>query len=215
MTSILQEAETRFIDSLRARYEADGFTFTAHPDRGDLPDFLGGYRPDALARKSGQNIVIEVKGRSGLADPRLQEIRRLFDGRPDWRLHVAVMGTDPLASVAIAGVEPAAIRAAVKEADALLAQGHRRAAFILAWSFLEAALRARGRAEVGRALSPGSVIQSLAMNGLIEADRERRLRDLIDLRNRIVHGDVEADPTTDEVELVLRTIDLVLEAEET
>ncbi|WP_407521208.1 HepT-like ribonuclease domain-containing protein [Methylobacterium oryzisoli] len=213
MTSTWQDSEARFLDGLRTRYEADGFTFTAHPERGDLPDFLGGYMPDALARRPGQNIVIEVKGRSGLADPRLQEIRRLFDGRPDWRFHLAVMGADPSASMEIARVAPAAVRGAVEDADALLAQGHRRAAFVLAWSLLEAALRARSRDNPGAALSPGAVVQSLAMNGLIEADRERSLRNLIGLRNRIVHGDVEADPAPDAVDLVLRSVDHVLEAD--
>ena len=90
-------------------------------------------------------------------------------------------------------------------------QGHFRAAFVLAWSLLEASLRTID----GLATNPGRVdtlVQTLAMQGYIEPQTERRIRTLIDLRHRIVHGDLMAEPSAMDVEAVLSAIDETLSA---
>lgn len=48
------------------------------------------------------------------------------------------------------------------------------------------------------------------MDGLIDPDAENRLRGLVDLRNRIVHGDLIAEPGPSDVELVLAAVDMAL-----
>lgn len=207
-----QEAETRFIESLRARFEDEGFTFTAHPMAEQLPDFLGSYVPDALAQKPGHNVVIEVKRQQTRSvEYALRDIRRLFEGRSDWQFHVVFMGADdPLQSVTIPTSAPTAIRSRMSEVRALITQGHRRPAFVMAWSMLEAALRALDGEVGSRPRTPGTVVQTLAANGCIEPDTERRMRALIDLRNRIVHGDLVAEPETADIELVLTAIEETL-----
>ncbi|MEO5372877.1 MAG: DUF86 domain-containing protein [Alphaproteobacteria bacterium] len=209
-----QEAETEFIEGLRARYEDEGFTFTAHPEAAQLPDFLGSYAPDALAQKPGHNIVIEVKNRQSLSTERtLGRIRQLFKGRPDWQFHVVFMGAnDPLQSMTIPTSAPVTISNHMNEIRALTAQGHPRPAFIMAWSILEAALRTLGGEAGSRPHTLGTVVQELAMNGYIEPDMERRLRALIELRNRIVHGDLSVEPETKDIELVLSAIEETLNA---
>ncbi|MBX3501158.1 MAG: DUF86 domain-containing protein [Alphaproteobacteria bacterium] len=206
-----QEAEVAFLESVRPRYEADGFTFTISPQRSDLPDFLGTYVPDAIARKGGISIAIEVKrNQTPAADMSLRKIRRLFDGHDDWRFNVMFMGNEALLSGAIPPMQPAEIRRRMNELKAL---ADRQAAFVLAWSLLEAVLNSQSKEEAGRPRAAGTVIQSLAMNGLIEPETERRLRGLVDLRNRIVHGDLGAEPTPSEVQSVLSAIDETLKAE--
>ena len=92
------QAEAEVLDSLRQRFEGEGFAFTAHPKKSQLPAFLGSYIPDAIARKPGLNVVIEVKGRSTSSSTRmLTGIRKLFEGHPDWRLHVALQDPTPRA----------------------------------------------------------------------------------------------------------------------
>lgn len=205
-------AERQFIETLRARYEKDGFTFQAEPGLDQLPDFLAGYQPDAVAHKSGQYVAIDVRRGPGPSEPSLPAIRRLFDGHPDWRLHVAVMANDPLRTIAIRRADPAEIRAHDAEIRALYAAGHRRAAFVMAWALMEAALRLT-RDEAASANPPGTVVQALAMNGLIEPETERSLHALVALRNRIVHGDLAAEPTADELGLVLAAVESVLSEE--
>lgn len=211
--ALSHEAEIEFLQGLRSRYEAEGFSFIIAPDRSMLPEFLGTYVPDALARKPNLNIAIEVKQRQTQAtQARLQEIRRLFEGHPDWQFSVVFMGSRPLQSIIIPAASPGAIRERIDEARALSAQGHQRAAFVMAWTLLEAVLQSAGADVAGRPRGPGAVVQALAMEGYIGPDMERRMRELIDLRNRIVHGDVVAEPTADQVNLVLEATEEALVA---
>jgi uncharacterized protein YutE (UPF0331/DUF86 family) len=208
-----QDAEEQFLESLRARYEDQGFTFTVAPDSRELPDFLGSYTPDAVARKPGLNIAIELKRHHTSATQySLQKIRRLFEGHPDWQFNVVFMGTDPLERITIPTATPAMIRARMDEVRALNGQGHHRAAFVMAWALLETALQLVGGGLTSKPRTPGTVVQTLAMNGYIDADMERRMRPLIEVRNRIVHGDLNAEPAAADVELVLSGISETLTA---
>jgi uncharacterized protein YutE (UPF0331/DUF86 family) len=208
-----QDAVEQFLEGLRARYEDQGFTFTIAPDSRELPDFLGSYTPDAVARKPGLNIAIEVKRHQTSATQHsLQEIQRLFEGHPDWQLNVVYMGTDPLPTVAISPAPPATLRARMDEVRTLNADGHRSAAFVMAWSLLEAALNSVSSEGSGKPRTPGTVVQTLAMNGYIEPEMERRMRSLIELRNRIVHGDLDVEPASEDVDLVLSAISETLAA---
>jgi uncharacterized protein YutE (UPF0331/DUF86 family) len=208
-----QEAEWQFLETLRSRYETEGFTFTIKPDRTQLPSFLGSYAPDALARKPGLNVAIEVKRyQSQAAQGKLQEIRRLFDGHADWRFNVVFAGAESLQSVAIPPAHPEMIRERMREVSVLNDNGHRQAAFIMAWSLLEAALHLFDGEATSHTRTPGTLVQTLAMNGYIEPDLERRMRSLIELRNRVVHGDLNAQPTSSDVQLVLSAIEETLAA---
>lgn len=217
MTSYAQswqaETERDFIEALRARYEQEGFAFTAPPDVAELPDFLGSYMPDALAQKPGRNVVIEVKRRqTPTTDRALRNIRRLLEGHSDWQLHVVFIGDDPLQLVTIPPAGPETVRGRVKEVRSLIAEGHLRPAFLMAWSLLEAALRTFEGEATSRARTPGTVVQTLAMNGYIEPEMERRMRALISDRNQLVHGDLTVEPTVSDVELVLSAIEETLSA---
>src|SRR5947209_7006180 len=128
---LAQDAEVSFLEPKRARYEAEGFTFTIYPDSASLPEFLGSYRPDAIAQRPGRNIAIEVKaGPTPATERSLAQIRRLFEGHPDWQLNIAFVGRDPLASTAIAPAQPKTIRNRMNEVALLKDQGHTRAAFV-------------------------------------------------------------------------------------
>jgi hypothetical protein len=207
----LDEGEAEFLEGLRSSYEAEGFTFTIGPDQSMLPPFLGTYVPVALAQKPGLNIAIEMKRRQSQAtQARLQDIRRLFDGHPDWRFSVFFAGGDPLQSVTIPAASPADIRKRMEEVRALVRQGQRRPAFVMAWSLLEAALQSAEEKASSKPRTPGTVLQTLAMDGYISAEMERRMRKLITLRDQIVHGDVMSDPVPDDVNLVLAAIEETL-----
>lgn len=206
-----REAEVEYLEDLRKRYEAEGFIFTIAPNRSLLPDFLGSYQPDALAQKPGLNIAIEVKQQQSQASQaQLKDIRRLFDGHPDWQFNVAFIGTSPLQSLGITPAAEGDIVRRIVEVRALSRQGHLRAAFIMAWSLLEAALLSMERDANQRPRTPGTVVQTLAMNGYIAPDSEVRLRDLVGLRNRIVHGDVLAEPSASDVNVVLDAVEQAL-----
>lgn len=213
MIAPAQSLEAQFVEGLRARYEEQGFTVQFQPDPRDLPDFLGSYTPDAIAQKPGQNVAIELKQQNtSITQASLQRIRKLFDGHPDWRFDVVFMGTDQGQRISIPPASPQMLRARIDEVRTMVNVGQFRAAFVMAWSLLEAALHSAISDAPNRPYTPGSVLQALAMNGYIQPTLERRMRSLIDLRNRIVHGDVNAEPTRDDVDLVLSAILETLEA---
>ncbi|HEX8655453.1 MAG TPA: HepT-like ribonuclease domain-containing protein [Allosphingosinicella sp.] len=207
------EGETEFLERLRSRYEAEGFSFAVEPDRSMLPEFMVGYTPDAVARKPGYNVAIELKRQqSPSTHTRLQDIRRLFEGHPDWQFHVVYMNAGPLQSITIPTASPDAIRLQLNDVRKLSTEGHYRAAFVIAWSLLEAALQSVDDAGASKPRMPGTVVQTLATNGFISSETEQRLRALIQLRNRIVHGDITAEPTAEHIRLVTNAIEDTLAA---
>lgn len=210
-----REAELRFLESLRGRFEREGFTYTVEPDVRCLPDFLGSYRPDALAQRPGMNVAIEVLAAPGTeARRRLMDIGNLFRGRSDWRFEVANVGGGPLDHLAIPAPARRELEARLHGLAELAERGERRAAFVLAWPLLEAALRSVGGEGAGQPRSPEAVVQALSMNGHLDLGTERRLWPLVEMWNRIVHGDLEAEPMADDVDVVLGAVEeALIEAE--
>lgn len=209
-----QEAEREFLAGLRAQFVDQGFTFVVDPPAHELPAFLGSYRPDAIAQKAGANIAIEVMRRPNAGAERpLTEIRRLFEGQSDWKLVVTDMGRDPLKTLTIPASSIPDIRRRVEETRALMIQGQPRAAFVMAWSLLEAALHRIDSEKGARPRTPGTVVETLAMLGRIDPTLERRVRPLIELRNRVVHGDLQVEPSADDVRSVLSAVEQSLASE--
>ena len=207
----LQEAEVAFLDSLRSEYENKGYRFVVHPTRSELPAFFATYEPDAVALGPDHNVAIEVKSRpSHTAEQSLQRIRKLFEGHPDWQLTVAYMGSDASGARSLPVPSRSAVLDRTHEVELLAKEGAIRASFVVAWSLLEAALNAALPEADKRPRTPGTVVQTLAMNGLISEEAEQSLRSLVDVRNRIVHGDLSAEPSSDDVEVVLSAVKSVL-----
>jgi len=212
--SVETGAEARVMRNLRLRYESDGFAFTEQPGATALPDFFGGYRPDAIAVRGDERIAIEVKPRlAPTTAPKLAKIKRLFDGREDWRLHVVFTNPDALQALALPLSPPEAIRDRVAEARALVGAGHSRAAFLMGWTLLEAATRAKLREAAGPGRATGTVVETAAMHGLIDPETARGLRDLVALKNRVAHGDLSSEPEAEGVERVLDAVEEALTAE--
>jgi uncharacterized protein YutE (UPF0331/DUF86 family) len=209
--------ELRYLERLGAEYTARGFSFIAYPSPDELPDFFRGYRPDAIARGPKVNVAFELKQHIGPdpeSDHPLSEIRRIFEDRPDWRFNVAYIGNDPRRFPTIATPTASAIQRRKGEVTALLVAGQRRAAFLLGWSLLEAALRHAIGAKAGNPQAAGALVQCLATRGLIGPETEARLRRLVELRNRLVHGDLEAEPGQEDVSVLLAAIDEAMQEAE-
>lgn len=205
------QEELDLLASLSKQYEAKGFSFETEPDLRSLPDFLGSYVPDAIARKVGKNVAIEVrKSRSRASEFSLQQIRSRFDGHPDWTFAVAYAAEDPLKTLTIKPTAVPAIRSQLADVRALSTQGQSRAAFLLAWSLLEATLLNVEGEQEARPRTPASVLQGLAMLGRIEPEMERRLRSAIILRNAVVHGDLTMKPTKQDVDTLANVIEEAL-----
>lgn len=206
-----RDAEIAFLESLRPEYEEKGYRFVVHPQRSDLPAFLAPYQPDAIATKDDHNIAIEVKSRVSSANNlSIRRIRKFFEGQPNWRLRVIYMGSDFPRAPGLPKADWAAIMAQTAEIGFLAHEGSMRAAFVLAWGLLEATLNAVQPDADARPRPPGAVVQALAMNGHIPHELEAPLRARIDMRDRILHGDLTAEPTDDDVRTVLAAVHAAL-----
>lgn len=208
-----QERENEFLEGLRQRFEDQGFDFIIQPDRSLVPKFLKDFTPDAIATSPERKLVIEVKSRPARRmTESLESIRHLFEGQNDWELVVLYVSGDE-DQTQISEAKPADILARLTSVRALLDQGHTRESFVMAWSLLEASLKATEVGKRGPARKPGTVVQALTMNGYIDASTANRLRSLIPLRNQIVHGDVKAEPSIGDVDFVLRVVESAMSIE--
>ena len=210
-----QEQETDLLQVLRREYEERGYTFDIHPTDDRLPAFLRNYRPAAIATSKIESIVIEVKARrEAKNEPGLSDIARLVEKEPGWKFKVYYQAaTVPrLYDVPTKKI----VTEQITEARKLFDSGHARAAFIMAWAALEAAARAVNvKNERGRVMMPRELVEWLAYAGIIDRAASRALRDLVTVRNAIVHGAAEVVTKKTDFEFLCSVVQSVINEIET
>lgn len=175
-------------------------------------DFLPGFRPDLIVRKDDQVTVIEVKARSSLAaNPKIRELAQIIHSKPGWSFELLLV-SEPEKLDPPNGAQPfeaESILQRVEEAERALESGLSEAAFLLAWSACEAAIRALIAAQGISSTSittPNYVLNQAAFHGVISRDEHRNLTGMLRYRNAIVHGfavdDFSDQLTTDLIEIV-------------
>ena len=215
MTTSYETLERRRLLRAASDYRKKGYCVTLDPEGSDLPAFLGGLRPDMIAQRSDENIVIEVRSRATLRDgePNLVDLAKAVEAQPDWRLDLIVTNPRHAPDEPLDGEEPSAvdIRGRIGVARELLDEGHDEAAALLAWSAVEAALRELARREAlalnGR--QPEFVIEQLYSVGLLGKEDYSLLLNALSERNLIAHGFVGRGLSDS---IVTRVIDIADEA---
>ena len=162
--------------------------------RGALLDFFPGFRADLIVRKDDEVKVIEVKSRSSLAaNPKISELARIIDSKPGWSFELLLVGEpekldSPEGAQSFEGEN---IVQRIEEAEQSLEAGLSEAAFLLAWSACEAAIReliaAQGVSNTD-ITTPGYVLDQAIFHGVISRDEYRSLTSMRKYRNAIVHG---------------------------
>lgn len=205
-----EEFSTR-IDGLLGRLQKDaekrGWTFYIQPPPHVIPDFLKGYRPDALGVGPDGGVVIEIKARRHEAQREsLVKIASLVEAQPGWEFRVFYVSTPVEVGVDLSAPTASELAYGIAEARMLLESGHERAALVMAWSLLEAIARLvtpQGERARTRPLSPVQAVQTLAEMGYLEEVDARRLREMTNLRNAVVHGGLgTAVPADDVAQLI-------------
>lgn len=206
------ENERRALDRIEPKLLERGYTLIRDPKRDQLPAFLGGYVPDAIAVGRNPNIALEIKGRKGLdIERRLETIRRLFDEHEDWAFEAYFFSSlEPELSVQAEEV----LEDREQEARNLIGM-QSQAAFVLGWSILEASVRTAGLQDQDRrGLGPNRIISLLASEGYVPRAQMSELMRLAELRNQIVHGQLDVIPKDDEVRKILDLAKELREADE-
>ncbi len=210
MVRSVTASEYLLIQKTAEEYRSKGYEVLS-----DAPiDFLPGFIADLLVRKGDEVRVIEVKSRSSLAaDPKLSELARLIDSKPEWRFELLLVAEpEKLDSPEGArAFESRRILQRVEEAEKSLQAGSPEAAFLLAWSASEAAIRellsAQGVSKPS-ITPPRFVLDQATFHGIISREESDKLSHMLKYRNAIVHGfgtdDFGDDMVTDLIETIRR-----------
>jgi len=194
--------EKLILDQFEPEWTARGYTLIREPNDSDLPEFLMGFKPDAIAIGKAPSLVIEIrKERSPENEMRVKQIKKLFDGQKDWALEIIYGSQNQEIMKTVSTNE---IKEALQKAQ-LLAKTEPRAGLLLAWATLEAATRALEPKLAAQALPSNGVVNTLISNGHIEQVGGRELRRLGSLRNAIIHGQINTLPSQTDVEYLIKT----------
>lgn len=174
-------------------YSHRGYQVSVEPAPRELPEFLRTLAPDLIARRGGENIVVEIKTSSPASFEQVQRLARALENRAGWKLQVVYADlADPewAPPSELPDIPELANRlASVGKADAESDQS--RLQFLLLWSIIEAAARHRLSAlkiPPTRRISSSALLKMLVTEGLIEEDDYTVLRRGLAVRNAIAHG---------------------------
>lgn len=183
------EILSKLIDDLARQ----GYEVVREPRARDLPSFLRGYRPDLIAHRGDEHLVIEIKSGRRTTDPSYwrslaEEIAR----HPGWQFQL-ILGETPKGPQITMPPPPTfiEIRKQLSSTRRLYETGQHAAALLLLWSLLEAASQQHlGEldARSNRPKTPIALLKDLVSFGLLEQGEHDRLARVIELRNAAAHG---------------------------
>lgn len=187
-----QQVEAHVIAKVADDYRQRGYEVDLEPSGANLPDFLAGFRPDLIARRPGDNVVVEVKigTRTSIAD-RLHDVAERVSKEPGWRFSLVFANPDQPNEVTDgAPASLAVLEQRVQDAERLLAAGEKEASFLLLWSAVEGILRLLGERALLplSSLPPSALIRELYSAGEISSQPFEALMRLLPIRNQLVHG---------------------------
>jgi uncharacterized protein YutE (UPF0331/DUF86 family) len=205
--------ESNALRTLQKLSKARGLKFYVNPPREIVPDFLGDFQPDAIALGPEGGMVIEVKLRGGPAsEKQLAAISKKVSGQKGWEFRVIYLNPPSNEMPLIEKPTPEQLEAIIREIEALAKSGYRAAAFVRAWAALESLARlasANSEARNSGGVPPIRVIQTLAEEGYIENEVADRLREMVRLRNAVVHGDFSVDVPVEQIEDLLKQLQAI------
>ncbi len=206
MVTLAEKSEAEVLKALRVRFEKDGYIFVAHPTPELVPDFLSGYRPDALAFSENGSVIIEVKTNQG-TDKKLAQIAARVSKQPGWKFQIFLANN--FVRTTYKKQNSHDLSTLLDEFNELLNSGFQRAALLMGWAALEAFARALNpKQENGsRPMIPSEIIEWLTQSGHIDAPTSRILRHMIKTRNAIAHGDTDTELSGHELSILSTTLE--------
>ena len=197
-------------------YRNKGYEVVESPSQKQMPEFLCGYHPDFLCRKSDDAVVVSVRPRLAMTrEPQIWELAELLRDQPGWRFELVIVNVGDQVEIP-AGSSPLTrreIRRRIAEAQRLREAGSDQAAMLLAWSAAEAMTRLLAEEEGWVAEQPtsGHVISAAVYHGAISKGDERFLEHARRHRNALTHGFTPPDFDAALVDALIDTAKRLLE----
>jgi uncharacterized protein YutE (UPF0331/DUF86 family) len=201
----VEASEDVILERLVPDLKSQGYDVFVHPDRLMVPAFLGTYRPDVIALRDDKNLVIEIKhGRRG--ETALEDLARRFEGQDRWKFQIVWVNPSETQAI-LAPQSDETISARLREISRLLEAGFTESAMLMSWAAFEAIGRRLMTEEFSRPQSPGRLVQVLAKEGHITPDEADTLRQLGEVRNRFIHGELTAAVDRGQVEAFIKILE--------
>jgi len=174
-------------------YAQQGYEVSVEPSPRELPKFLRTLAPDLIARRDGENIVVEIKTSSPASFGAVQRLARALEHRAGWKLRVVYVDlADPEWQPPPQLPERKDLLARLDRIGSTSESGdQRRLDFMLLWSIVEAAARHRLAPLIiprTARISSSALLKMLVSEGIIEDDDYAVLRRSLAARNAIAHG---------------------------
>lgn len=189
----LPVGERQRIERIAEEYRSKGYEVLVEPSGSDLPTFLGDDRPDLIARRGDERLVIELKPPS--SRPELGKVRRIAERiqkEPGWKLVLIALSPaeELLPGEQLTLLDAPEVEQRLAQAHRLLGAGQPEAALLLAWAAVEARLRWLAKQEEIPLPRPGTptLLRQLVSLGIIEREQYHVLFDAFKARSAVAHG---------------------------
>ena len=188
-------SDTTITESQLIALKAEEYRVQGYEVSQDVPiDFLPGFKADLVARKDGHTRVIGVATRTTLARRNvLKELGNVLNNKPGWSFELLLVG-EPERLAAPQGshsMTEEGISRRLEDTRAAANAGLDDAAFLLAWSAVEAVVRSLVAAEgvlIERVTAPDYLLDMAVYHGAISRDDYNCLSNLMTYRNALIHG---------------------------
>ena len=206
-----QQRESRRLREVAREFEGQGYRVVLHPEGDDLPDFLGGFEPDLIARGPEGSVVVEVRSQPSMAVlDDLEAMSRTIEGRPGWRLDLIVTNPrrESLPLEDADSLTPTEIRERLDASKMLLERGLIDLGLVAAWSAAEGGMRlAAGHHAIDlEETSPFYLTKALYTFGVIDLGQFSTLKDALQYCNRVVHAYRTVDLSAGLVENLIEVV---------
>lgn len=194
MNKRVTDREHQRLLEIAREYRRQGYEVTLTPTPDQLPDFLAPFRLDMVAYHPKEKVIVEVRSQESLTEPpELDAIAQAVQNRGDWRFELVV--TNPKEQNRLQTKEAGLLGQTdidyrLQEVRYLATQEYGEAAFLLAWSVLEAVLRRLAQSQhidLAQDTSP-YLLKSLFAYGLLNQEQYQMLQKGLQTRTLLVHG---------------------------
>lgn len=182
-----------------------GFNVITNPRDADLPEFLTGYRPDIIAVRGDERLVIQIASKASLQKPSdIEKFARAVQSQKGWSFEIVL--TNPKQEDVPSDQETSrqTLTRKLNEAHELATNNFHEAAALLGWAIFESAARismGREQPNASPQIPPSALIRQLYAYGIIGKLDFNFLDKTLKKRNALVHGFFHKDSLLNTVEL--------------
>lgn len=194
-----------------ADYRQQGYRVVVTPTAQERPEFVANIAIDLLAFKADEKVIVDVyQSRTELADDANSvRLASLVDAQPDWRLDLVVLENEDLRDTILSAAEEPSSELQHEQlamAEFFLRIDRLPIALLVAWTALEAGLRAAAKAHSLplSSLTADFLLETLCSHGVLASEAYDELTVAADLHAAVVHGLNYSAVKSETVQLVLR-----------